>query len=121
MCEDNFDQEHVGNGITNSLVDEVGDCLKRVEGVVLSGRLRFMCFDDRLGMWGKENCSVTVRFKINSTIESLGLMVEIFDTGHRAGHWDFLRKLAMEGGLPRHWSSRTWNFRSHKRFERRLL
>jgi hypothetical protein len=39
--ENDFHHEHVRDGVTNSLVDEIADSSKGLKGILLSGRLRF--------------------------------------------------------------------------------
>ena len=78
MCEDGFHKQDIGKGVPDSLVDEIGACFKGVEGVVLGWRLRFMSCDDGEGVWGEENCAVTVGFKVDSTIIPLSFMMEMF-------------------------------------------
>ena len=49
-----------------------------------------MTIDDGEGMWGKEDCAVTIGFKVDSAIVPLSLVMEVLDSRRGTRNWDFL-------------------------------
>ena len=84
VSQDYFGKEHVRQGITNSLVDEVNAGFEGVERILLARRL-WLSVPNELDSWiGEENSAMTVSLEVDTNIESLRGVVEMLDASRRA-------------------------------------
>lgn len=84
MGKDGLNEEHVGDSVSNGLVDELGEGYEVVECGGLGRGGRFMGGELCLGFGREENGAVAVGFEVDANGVVLGGMVEMFDTGRDA-------------------------------------
>ena len=75
--EDDFYEQHVGEGVADGLVDEVADGGEGIEGVLLRGRLGLGLAEGAEGMGREEDRSVAVGLEVDANVELEGLMMEM--------------------------------------------
>ena len=79
--KDSLDKKHVGQGITNGLVNQVGESLEAFKSVLLCGRLRLGVLDDLQGVFGESDGTMAVGLEVHTDIEAQGCVVEMLHTG----------------------------------------
>lgn len=81
VSKNSFDKEHVGDGITDRLVDQVSESLEALKGALLGRRLRLGVLNGLQGGLRESDGTVTVGFKVDANIEAQGRMVQMLNTG----------------------------------------
>jgi hypothetical protein len=79
MSKNDLNHEHVRNGISNGLVDEVSNSGQGLQSILLSGRLRLLLAEDAEGLLGEDYSSMAVGLEVNTDIELARSMVKVFD------------------------------------------
>lgn len=87
VCEDDLNQKHIREGVSNGLVDQVVECEKGIQSVLLTWRLWVLGADSSNGLLGEYNGAVTVGLKVNADVKLGGSMVEPLHTGWCADSW----------------------------------
>ena len=82
--QDDLNEEHVGDGVTDGLVDQVAERGKGGESILLCGGLRLGGLEGSQGVRGEENGAVTVGLEVNTDIEALGDVVKVLDASGSA-------------------------------------
>lgn len=80
VSEDSLDEKHIGERVTNSLVDEVGKSLKALQRVLLGGRLGLRVLNDLKSVLREGDGAVTVGLEVDTDIESQSGVVEMLHT-----------------------------------------
>jgi hypothetical protein len=80
VSEDSLDEKHIGESVTNSLVDEVGKSLETLQRVLLSGRLGFRVLNDLQSILRESDGTVTVGLEVDTDVESQSGVVEVLHT-----------------------------------------
>lgn len=80
VSEDSLDEKHIGESITNSLVDEVGKSLEALQRVLLSRRLGLGVLDDLQSVLRESDGAVAVGLKVDTDVEPQGGVVEMLHT-----------------------------------------
>lgn len=91
MKEDRLDEEHVREGVSDSLVDELGDGEQVGEAGLVRGRGRRGGRDEGRRFAREEDGSVPVGFKVDANVVGRCRVVEVLDAGRDAGDWDVLQ------------------------------
>lgn len=88
MSKDDFDKQHVRYCIADGLIDELG----QIHEVVQCGRLGrcswFVGRKDLLSSRRKQDCTVSIRFKVHPNVKALGSVVKVFDTCWHTTNWE---------------------------------
>lgn len=90
MGENHLYEQHVRDGITNGLIDEIVQVQQVGEGGQLGGDLWLMLAQFFLRLWGEQDGSVAIRFKINPNIVMFCSVVKVFDSSWNAPDWQAL-------------------------------
>jgi hypothetical protein len=80
VSEDSLNEEHIGESITNSLVDKVGKSLQALQRMLLSWRLGLGVLDDFQSGLRESDGAVTVGLEVNTDVEPQGGVVEMLHT-----------------------------------------
>lgn len=80
VSKNSFDQEHVGDGITDRLVDQVSKSLEALKGALLGRRLGLSVLNGLQGGLGESNGTVTVGLEVDANVEAQGRMVQMLNT-----------------------------------------
>lgn len=97
VSENGLDEEHVGQSITNSLVDEVDQSLEALQGMLLSRRLGLGVLDDLQGVLRECDGTVAVGLEVDTDIEPQGSVVQVLHTSVSANDWEFKHLLDVVG------------------------
>ena len=77
--EDDLDEQEVGEGVADGLVDEVGEGADDLDGGLLRGRLGCVFGDALERLVGEEDGAVAVGFEVDADVESGSGVVEELD------------------------------------------
>lgn len=75
MRKDDLDEEHVGEGVADGLVDEVDAGAEDGEGLGLAGVLGLVLCDLVEGVGREDDGAVAVGFEVDADVELLGCVV----------------------------------------------
>jgi len=81
VCEDDFDEEEVGEGVADGLVDEVDASAQDVEGFLLAGVAGLVLLDGVEGVVREDHGAVAVGFEIDTNVELFGCVVQVLHAG----------------------------------------
>lgn len=84
MCENDFDEEEVGQGVANGLIDKVYAGAEDFEGFFLTRIAGFVGGNGVESVVGEDDGAVAVGLEVDADVELFGGVVEIFDTGGSA-------------------------------------
>lgn len=90
MQQDSLDEQHVREGISDRLVDDVDERFQVCESLGFGWVRGRVGRDCRERSWGQEDGSVSVRFEIDSDVVGSGGVVKMFDSRRNASDGDFL-------------------------------
>lgn len=79
--EDSLDKEHIGQGVSDSLVDQVGQSLKALQRALLSRGLRLGVLDDLECILREGDGAVSVSLEVDADIEAQGGVMKVLHTG----------------------------------------
>lgn len=99
--EDDFDEEEVGEGVADGLVDEVDEGAEGFEGGALGGGLGFVFAEAFEGRVGEEDGAVAVGFKVDADVEFGRGVVEVLDArvGADDGQLEVVRDVVGAGAV----------------------
>lgn len=80
VSEDSLDKEHIGQGVTDSLVDQIGQSLKAFQGTLLSRRLRLGVLDHLERIIGEGDGAMSVGLEVDTDIKAKGSVVKVLHT-----------------------------------------
>jgi hypothetical protein len=80
VSKDNLDHEHVGDSITDSLVDKVADGSESIESILLGRRLGLSLTESTDSLLREDNGTVTVGLEVNTNIELASSVVQVLHT-----------------------------------------
>lgn len=77
--KDNLDHQHVGDGVTDRLIDEVRDSSQGIKSILLSGRLGLLLTEETGSLLREDNGAVAVGLKVYSHVKLAGRVVKVLD------------------------------------------
>lgn len=84
--EDSLDQEHIGQGIADRLIDHFGESNEVLDGVRCVWRVGLGGLESGQGRRGKKDGAVAVGFKVDTDIEALRCVMQMFDASGDASY-----------------------------------
>jgi hypothetical protein len=79
--KDGLDKEHIGESITDSLVDQISQSLEALQGVLLGRRLGLGILDSLHSILREGHGAVAVSFKVDTDVKAESGVVKVLHTG----------------------------------------